>query len=56
MIFDVNGREVKTLLNEFRESGYYTVSFDASTLASGVYFYRMETSDFMMARKMILMK
>lgn len=55
-IYDVNGREVGTLVNETKEAGFYTVSFDASSLSSGVYFYRMISDDFVMARKMLLLK
>lgn len=55
-VFDASGREVQTLLNEFKEPGFYTVSFSAGYFASGVYFYRIETADFVMSRKMILLK
>ena len=36
-IYDLLGREVKTLVNEIKKSGYYEVSFDGSSLASGIY-------------------
>ena len=36
------GREVSLLVNERREAGYHEVTFDASMLSSGVYFYRIE--------------
>ena len=38
-IYDVLGREVSTLVNEVKEPGRYTVRFDGSKLASGVYYY-----------------
>jgi hypothetical protein len=43
-IFDVLGREVSVLVNERKEPGSYTVTFDASALTSGVYFYRLQAS------------
>ncbi len=55
-IFDALGREVKTLVNEVKCQGRYSVSFDASQLASGVYFYQLRTGDFVSIRKMILMR
>jgi len=55
------GQEVATLLNnEEQESGIHQISFDASSLSSGVYFYRISTSNegaaFVDIKKMILMK
>ena len=55
-IYDVLGNEVKTLLNENKPAGNYNVSFDASNLASGVYFYELRANDFVSSKKMILMK
>ncbi|GIW91299.1 MAG: hypothetical protein KatS3mg109_1731 [Pirellulaceae bacterium] len=40
-VYDVLGREVVTLVNEVKQPGRYEVTFDASGLASGVYFYRL---------------
>jgi len=56
LIFDVLGREVSTLLNEEKSAGNYKVNFNASELTSGVYFYRIQTGDFIQTRKMILLK
>ena len=56
VIFDILGREVKTLVNEFRNSGTYEVNFDASLLASGVYFYRLEAGEFTDTKRMLLVK
>jgi len=56
VVFDILGREVKTIVNEFREAGSYKVDFDASNLASGVYFYRIEASNFTEVKKMLLIK
>ena len=55
-IFDTLGKEVKTLVNAYKSQGKYSVSFDASHLASGVYFYRMQAGSFVETRKLILMK
>jgi photosystem II stability/assembly factor-like uncharacterized protein len=56
VIFDVVGREVATLVNEVKSAGNYTADFDASTLSSGVYFYRLEAGDFAETKKMLLVK
>lgn len=55
-IYDVLGREVKTLVNDIRTAGNYEVDFNASYLASGVYFYRMESGDFTDVKKLVLLK
>jgi len=55
-IFDLKGRLIKTLLNEYKIRGSHAVSFDTSLLSSGVYFYRIKTPSFVFTRKMILMK
>ncbi len=56
VIYDLLGREVKTLVNEVKEPGYYTVLVDASNFASGVYIYHIEAGDFVQSRKMVLIK
>jgi hypothetical protein len=55
-IFDVVGREVTTLVNEEQQSGVYKVTFDASKIASGIYFYRLQSGSFISTKKMILLK
>jgi hypothetical protein len=55
-IFDLSGREVAILVNEYKVAGYYIYSFDASYLSSGVYFYKLEAGGFESVRKMILLK
>ncbi|MBC8043614.1 MAG: T9SS type A sorting domain-containing protein [Rhizobacter sp.] len=55
-VYDVLGREVQTLLNEKRAAGTYTVPFNASRLASGVYFYRLRAGNFIESKKMMLVK
>ena len=55
-IYDAIGREVKTLVDEFRSAGKYEVKFNASDLASGIYFYSLKSGDFIQTKKMILLK
>ncbi|MEI7485613.1 MAG: T9SS type A sorting domain-containing protein, partial [Ignavibacteriota bacterium] len=55
-VYDVTGRLIKTLINENRQAGYYKVSFDASTLASGVYFYKLTSGSYSATKKMIVLK
>jgi hypothetical protein len=55
-IYNLLGEEVKTLVNEFKEIGNHTVQFNASNLASGIYFYRLQAESFIQTRKMILIK
>ncbi|HMS64093.1 MAG TPA: T9SS type A sorting domain-containing protein [Ignavibacteria bacterium] len=67
-IFDLVGKEIATLVNENKEAGRYTASFNGANLASGIYFYRLVVSssnsltakgggnDFVQVRKMVLVK
>jgi PKD repeat protein len=55
-VYDITGREVVTLLNEEKTPGKYNVAFDGSALASGVYFYRIKTSEFAASKKCLLVK
>jgi subtilisin family serine protease len=55
-VYDVLGREVSTLVNEVKQTGNYSVDFDASYLSSGVYFYRIESGGFSDIKRMILIK
>ena len=55
-IYDVLGREVKTLVNEFKQTGIYEVQFSATDLVSGIYLYRIESGNFVQTKKMILLK
>lgn len=55
-VFDVCGREVARLVDEVQGSGYKTVEFIASELASGVYFYRLRAGSFLELKKMIVTK
>lgn len=55
-VYDLLGREVKTLVSEELKAGGYEVSFNAASLPSGVYFYRLKTDRFTETRKMVLIK
>jgi hypothetical protein len=56
VVFDILGREAAVLLNEYKYPGVYNVDFDASRLASGVYFYKLEAGDYAQTKKMLLVK
>jgi photosystem II stability/assembly factor-like uncharacterized protein len=62
-VFDMLGNEIETLVNEEKPSGYYELEFNASKLASGIYFYRIQAvptgrqaGSFVETKKMVLMK
>jgi len=55
-IFDSLGREIATLVDADLPAGYYDVTFNAESLPSGIYFYRIMASNFTSVRKMVLMK
>jgi hypothetical protein len=56
-IYDVSGREIATLLNsEYKKADYYTLDFNATNIASGIYFYRITTDKFIDIKKMVLIK
>lgn len=55
-IYDILGREVQTLLDEYRQTGIHTVTFDASSLFSGVYFYQLQAGNEVDTKKMVLLK
>jgi hypothetical protein len=55
-IYDMLGREVASLVDEYKEIGTYTVTFDASNLAGGIYFYTISAGDFVETKKMSLVK
>ena len=55
-IYDVLGKEIMTLVNETIAAGNYEVEFNGSNLSSGVYFYRIESGEFISIKKMILIR
>jgi len=50
------GQTVVVLVDGRRDAGYHTVKWDGSSVASGVYLYRIEAGDFVESRKMVLLK
>jgi hypothetical protein len=55
-VYDVLGREVVTLVNELKQPGRYEAILNATTLASGVYFYRLQAGAFVQAKKLLLLR
>jgi len=56
IVYDVLGRRVKTLVDKKQPAGNYEVTFDASKLSSGIYFYTLKTKGFVQTKKMILLR
>lgn len=56
IVYDILGREIKTLLNKSMQPGEYEIEFDASDLPSGIYLYRLTSGNLIETRKMILLK
>lgn len=55
-VFDVLGREVATLVDGYKEAGYYEATWDATNVPSGVYFYKLTAGSYTRVKKMILMR
>jgi hypothetical protein len=55
-VYDMLGREVSVLVNERRDAGVHEVTFDGSSLASGVYFYRLQAGEFLQSKRLMLLK
>ncbi|MBS1513896.1 MAG: T9SS type A sorting domain-containing protein [Bacteroidetes bacterium] len=55
-VIDISGREVSSLVNEVKNAGYYSVTFDAKSLSSGTYFYKLSTDKFSDVKKMVVVK
>ena len=56
IVYDILGREIKTLINKAMQPGEYEVEFDASGLTSGIYFYRLSSGSFTQSKKMVLLR
>lgn len=56
IVYDILGKKVKTLVNEFKPAGKYEIEFEGNNLPSGVYLYRIESENFKETKKMILLK
>ena len=55
-VYDILGNEITTLVNDYRDAGIYNVQFTMHNLASGIYFYTLQTGDFIESKKMILLR
>ena len=55
-IYDILGRQVATLVDDVRPTGIYSIQFNASKFASGVYFYRIQAGSFVQTKKLLLLK
>jgi hypothetical protein len=55
-VFDILGNELKTLVNEEKDAGSYKIEFSAASFASGIYFYSLQSGEFLSTKKMILLK
>jgi Secretion system C-terminal sorting domain len=56
IVYNTLGQTVKLLENSYKQPGNYSVTFNASTLSSGIYFYKLEAGQFSQIKKMILLK
>ncbi len=56
IIYDVIGREVKTLVNSYYSKGSYNITWNANSYPSGIYFYRIESNNYNTVKKMVLLK
>ncbi len=55
-IYDILGQEIATLVDGYKEAGFYEVSWDATNVPSGVYFYKLNAGNFTSVKKMLLMR
>lgn len=56
VLYNIRGQKVATLVDEDKAPGFYTYRWDARSLSSGIYFYRMTAGDFSAVRKLVLIK
>jgi len=56
VVYDVSGKEIKTLINSYYSAGTFNITWNAMNNASGVYFYRIESGSFNTVKKMVLLK
>ena len=55
-VYDMLGKEISTLVEDFKNAGTYTVEFDGSDVSSGTYFYRIQTGEYIKVKRMMLVK
>jgi uncharacterized delta-60 repeat protein len=55
-VFDILGREISVLVDEYREAGDYELDFNGSNLSSGIYYYQLKTENYFQVKKMLLIK
>jgi N-acetylmuramoyl-L-alanine amidase len=56
VVYDILGRKVATVVNKEQKAGNYEVTFNAESLTSGIYFYKLQTGDFAATKKLLLLK
>ena len=56
IVYDLSGKQIHTLINQLQTSGYYSISWNASSYPSGVYLIRMESGEFTQTQKVVLVK
>jgi hypothetical protein len=55
-VYDELGREIETLINQYQSKGSHEISFNATKISSGIYYYQLKTGNFVLTKKMILLK
>jgi hypothetical protein len=55
-IYNLLGQEISTLVDEFQDAGFRSVGWDASGIPTGMYFYRLQTKDYVETKKLILLR
>jgi hypothetical protein len=56
IVFDAVGKEISTLVNEFKPAGNYNIIFNGKGLSSGIYFYQMKAGNYIATKKLLLIK
>ena len=55
-VYNIQGKEIAVLINDFRNAGTYSVSLNGSNLPSGIYFYKLEVNGYKATKRMLLLK
>jgi hypothetical protein len=55
-LYDILGREVRNILNDYLPAGWHEINFEAKDLATGMYFYKLKTGGFTSTKKLLLLK